>query len=448
MRKKPDSTNGEHVKVERIYVRGGTPLVGAIQVGGSKNASLALMAACLLVDGKTTLRSVPDIRDIHGMAEILRCTGARVRFVGEGDLEIDASGLRVTHVPEELTSQLRGSFYVLGALLARLGAARVAQPGGCQIGARPVDFHIRGLRALGASLRVEGGIVDATVDRLRGARIYLDFPSAGGTTHLMMAAALAKGITVIENAAAEPEVVDVANLLRCLGVRIEGAGTSRVLIEGTERLETDHVYTVIPDRMEAGTYACAAAITRGDVVLENVIPSHMTPVLAKLRDMGVSFTIPGVSEAPGSIRVISPERCRAVDIIAMPHPGFPTDMQQPMAALLSVSEGTAIVSDRVFENRFRYVGELQKMGANVAVEGSSAFIHGVERLQGAAVSATDLRAGAALIVAALGAEGESTISGVEHVDRGYDDLVKKLMHAGADITRIDIETVQKLVSTL
>jgi len=406
------------------------------------------MAACLLVDGKTTLRSVPDIRDIHGMAEILRFIGAKVRFVADGELEIDASGLSSTSVPEELTGQLRGSFYVLGALLARLGAARVSQPGGCNIGARPVDFHIRGLRAMGAAVSVEAGIVDASVGRLRGARIYLDFPSAGATTHLMMAAALAKGITAIENAAAEPEVVDVANLLRCLGVRIEGAGTSRVLIEGVERLQADHVYSVIPDRMEAGTYACAAAITRGDVVLENVIPSHLTPVLAKLREMGVSFVIPGMSEAPGSLRVTSSERCRAVDIIAMPHPGFPTDMQQPMAALLSVSDGTAIVSDRVFENRFRYVGELQKMGANIAVEGSSAFIHGVERLCGAPVSATDLRAGAALIVAALGAEGESAISGVEHVDRGYDDLVKKLMFVGADITRVDLENVQRLVSTL
>jgi UDP-N-acetylglucosamine 1-carboxyvinyltransferase len=434
--------------LEKIYVRGGNPLVGSIRVGGSKNASLALMAACLLVDGKTTLRGVPNIRDLHVMGEILRELGVGVCFSPAGDLEIDASTFSRTSVPEELTGQLRASFYVLGPMLARLGAARVAQPGGCQIGARPVDFHIRGMQALGARLRVEGGIVDAAVDRLRGARIYLDFPSAGATAHLMTAAALAEGVTIIENAAAEPEVADVAHFLRHLGGRVEGAGTTRIRIEGIKRLRADQVYTVIPDRIEAGTYACTAAISRGDVSLENVISSHMVPILAKLRQMGVSLAHEGSPDEPGGVRVSLSHRPRAVDVIAMPHPGFPTDMQQPMAALLSVSDGTSLVTDCVFENRFRYVGELQRMGADIAVEGRSAFIHGVEGLRGASVMATDLRAGAALIVGAIGAEGETVISGVEHVDRGYDSLVKKLVQVGADITRVDLDSVKRLVSTL
>lgn len=434
--------------MERIYVRGGTPLTGTIRVGGSKNAGLALMAACLLVEGKTTLRGIPDIRDIDAMAQLLQAVGAEVRFLPGGDLEIDGSGFRSTRAPEELAGQFRASFYVLGPMLARLGEAHVPQPGGCQIGARPVDFHIRGMEALGARLRVEGGIVHASAAGLRGARIYLDFPSAGATSHLMTAAALAEGVTVIENAAAEPEVADVGNLLRCLGVRVEGAGTSRVLVEGARRLDTGRTYTVIPDRMEAGTYACAAAITGGDLVLENVVPAHLQPVLVKLQDMGVTIQASQPAEAPGTVRVRAARRCRAVDVIAMPHPGFPTDMQQPIAALLSVSEGSAIVTDRVFENRFRYVDELRRMGADIAVEGRTAFIRGVERLQGATVTATDLRAGAALIVAALAAEGESSLSGVEHVDRGYDALVKKLVLAGADITRVDVERVQRLLTTL
>jgi len=401
--------------VERIFVRGGNPLRGSIRVSGSKNSSLAIMAACLLVDGKTVLRNVPDIRDIHTMAEMLQEVGAEVRFSTEGDVEIDASGFNQTSAPEELVRKMRASFYVFGPMLARLGSARVGQPGGCDIGARPVDFHIRGMQALGAYVRVESGVVEGVAEGLRGARIYLDFPSAGATTHLMTAATLAEGVTTIENAAMEPEVADLA--------RFEGAGTSNIQVEGVKRLRTDGDYAIIPDRMEAGTYACAAAITRGDLVLENVVASHLKPVVMKLRDMGVQIhTLDMENDEPGLLRISAPSRTRAVDILAMPHPGFPTDMQQPMAALLALSEGSAMVTDRVFENRFRYAGELQRMGADIRVEGRTAFIHGVDHLSGAQVTATDLRAGASLIVAALGAEGESIISGVEHVDRGYDAL--------------------------
>ena len=435
--------------MEKIYVRGGNPLQGTIRVSGSKNGSLPIMAACLLVDGKTTLHGVPQIADIHTMAEMLREVGAKVRFLGGGAVEIDASGFCRTSAPEELVRKMRASFYVLGPMLARLGSARVAQPGGCDIGARPVDFHIKGMQALGAYVRAEGGIVEACTDGLRGANIYLDFPSAGATTHLITAASLADGVTVIDGAATEPEVVDLANFLRALGARIEGPGTSRVVIEGVRSLRAGCEYTVIPDRIEAGTFACAAAITRGDLILENVIPSHMQPVLVKLQSMGVSVTAINTDPLePGLLRIAMPDRCRAVDIIAMPHPHFPTDMQQPMVALLSLSRGVASVTDRVFENRFRYVGELQRMGADIRVEGRTAFVHGVETLRGASLCATDLRAGAALIVAALAAQGESAISGIEHLDRGYEGMVEKLRQAGADVTRADTDSIARILTAV
>jgi UDP-N-acetylglucosamine 1-carboxyvinyltransferase len=435
--------------VEKIYIRGGSALRGSIRISGSKNSSLAIMAACLLVDGKTTLRNVPEIHDIYTMAEMLQEVGAEVRFRGSGVCEIDASGFCRTSAPEELVRKMRASFYVLGPMLARLGSARVPQPGGCEIGARPIDFHVKGMQALGAYVRTEGGIVEAYSEGLRAAKIYLDFPSAGATTHLMTAACLAAGVTTIENAATEPEVADLGGFLRALGARVEGAGTSTVFVEGMDKLRTGCEYTIIPDRMEAGTFACASAITRGNVVLENVIPSQMQPVLVKLQAMGVSITaLSSNPDRPGLLRISARERCRAEDILAMPHPGFPTDMQQPMAALLCVSRGAALVTDRVFENRFRYVGELERMGADIRVEGRTAFIHGVERLKGAPVMATDLRAGAALIVAALAAEGESVISGVEHLDRGYSGLVEKLQGAGADIVRADVEQMSRVLSVV
>lgn len=428
--------------MDKIYVRGGNPLSGSIRVSGSKNSSLPLMAACLLVKGKTTLHNVPDIRDIHTMAEMLREIGAEVRFSTDGTVEIDATHFSRTNAPEELARKMRASFYIFGPMLARLGEGRTAQPGGCDIGARPVDFHIRGLQALGAYVKTEAGIVEGWTDGLRGNRIYLDFPSAGATSHLMTTATLAQGVTVIENAATEPEVVDLANFLITLGARISGAGTDKVIIEGVAALATDCEYEVIPDRMEAGTYACAAAITRGDLILEKVIASHLDPVLHKLMDMGVEVThLSPDPDVVGSLRISATGRCRAVDILAMPHPGFPTDMQQPMVAVLSVCEGASMVKDGVFENRFRYVSELTRMGADIRMEGRSAFVHGVSHLVGASVTATDLRAGAALIVAALGAEGDTSISGVEHVDRGYDALVEKLQAAGADITRESSERV-------
>lgn len=382
------------------------------------------------------------------MARMLQQVGATVEFKGEGTVVIDGSGFNQTEAPEEMVRAMRASFYVLGPMLARLGKARVAQPGGCDIGSRPVNFHIKGFTALGAELDVVGGIVEGSCRRLRGAKIYFDFPSAGATSHLMAAAALAEGVTTIENAAHEPEIEDLAAFLNSLGAEIEGAGSPTITIRGVAELATGRQHTIIPDRIEAGTFACAAAITRSDLRLENVLARDMEPVLHKLEQMGV--TLSGASthpDAPGVLRVTALERTKTVDVLAMPHPGFPTDMQQPIVSLLSVSEGAAMVTDRVFENRFRWVTELQRMGADIIVDGRTAMVRGVDELQPAAVNCTDLRAGAALLVASLAARGESTISGVEHLDRGYENVVRKLQNAGADIVRADVEDVARLLST-
>jgi UDP-N-acetylglucosamine 1-carboxyvinyltransferase len=404
------------------------------------------MAACLLANGKTTLQNVPDIGDIATMAEMLSCLGAEVSLYPDGTMCIDAARFAATEAPEDLVRKMRASFYVLGPMLARLGAARVALPGGCDIGARPVDYHTRGLQALGAHVKIEHGFVEACAERLTGAPIYLDFPSAGATTHLITAAALAEGVTTIENAAAEPEVIDLANFLIAMGARIEGAGTKKIVIEGVRELRAVQ-YSIIPDRIEAGTYAIMAAITGGDVVIEAVVPDHLTPLLLKLQEAGVSVTpIAEHPEAVGLVRVNASRRLRAVDILAMPHPGFPTDLQQPMVALLAAADGTSVVTDQVFESRFKYVSELQRLGADVRVEGRSAIVRGACHLSGAAVAATDLRAGAALIAAGLAAEGETSISGVEHIDRGYGALVPKLRRIGADVVRYNADRPAQLLT--
>lgn len=425
--------------MEQFFVRGGRPLHGTIRVSGSKNGCLGIMAAALLVKGKTTLHNVPDIRDIYTMVEMLRQVGAEVKFLGNGSVCIDATGFDRTQAPESLVRAMRASFYVFGPMLARLGRAEVSQPGGCEIGARPIDFHLKGMQALGAKVEVNGGIVRGEAARLHGAQLYLDFPSAGATTHLMITSCLAPGKSTIENAATEPEISDLAAFLNHLGARIDGAGSDTINIDGVEELKTDMEFSILPDRIEAGTFACAAAITRGDVVLDRVVPSHLLPVLVKLQDMGVEVLPLDTSEPEqlGRLRVRATARTQCVDILAMPHPGFPTDLQQPIASLLSVSQGTATVTDQVFENRFKYAGELARMGANIRVEGRSAFITGVEKLCGASVLATDLRAGAALVVAALAANGETIVSGIDHIDRGYSGLVEKLRGAGADIVRAD-----------
>jgi len=422
-----------------IYVVGGNRMKGEARISGSKNGMLALMAGALLAKGTTTLENVPLIGDVYTMIEMLRQLGVATRLSGT-TLEIDATDIQANEAPYELVKKMRASFCVIGPLLARLGHARVPMPGGCDIGARPVDFHVKGLQALGAKVAIEHGYVTAETSGLKGADVYLDFPSAGATQHLMTVACLAEGTTRIENAALEPEVVELADLLKAMGAKISGAGagTGTIEIEGVDELHGVR-HTVIPDRMETGTFAVAAAVTQGDIVLVNAVAEHCTAIFQKLQDAGVRV-IPGKD----SVRIIANSRPTAVDIKTMPHPGFPTDMQQPFAAMLSISDGTAIISETVYERRFRYLSELSRMGADVTLEGRTAIIKGVPKLTGAEVSASDLRAGAALIIAGLCAEGRTDISGIEHIDRGYEDIVGKLAALGANIRRTDSEQPMRI----
>ncbi|MDO8684615.1 MAG: UDP-N-acetylglucosamine 1-carboxyvinyltransferase [Armatimonadota bacterium] len=418
--------------MDKLYVTGGTRLEGSVRISGSKNGALAIMAGALLAKGKTVLRNVPKIGDIFTMVETLRSLGAQIEMNGDW-LSIDATNLTSHEAPYELVKRMRASFCVMGPLLARLGRARVPMPGGCDIGARPIDFHVKGIQTLGAYIETEHGCVYAESLKLRGAQIYLDFPSAGTTQHLMTAACLADGVTVIQNAAAEPEVTDLADYLTAMGAKIEGAGTTTVKIAGVDELRGVD-YTIIPDRMEAGTFGIAAAITGGDVTVTHVVPEHLEPFIPKLQDAGARVDV-----RENTIRFRMLERPIATDVMTMPHPGFPTDMQQPMVALLSLADGTSVVTENVYERRFKYISELQRMGADIKQEGRTAIIKGVSQLTGAPVTATDLRAGAALVVAALAAEGKTEIAGTEHIDRGYENLVEKLCSLGADIYRADSE---------
>jgi UDP-N-acetylglucosamine 1-carboxyvinyltransferase len=419
--------------LERIIITGDVPLQGEVCVSGSKNAALAIMAGAVLASEPVILHNLPRITDIYTMMAMLRRLGTVVEFIHPRSLLIDASHISHLEAPHNLVTRMRASFSVTGPLVARFGFAKVPLPGGCDIGARPVDFHIKGLRLLGARVEMDGDFVTAEAARLRGNTIYLDYPSAGATQHLMTAAVLAEGTTVIENAAEEPEVVDLANFLITLGARIEGHGTRRITIEGVSRLRGGE-YTIIPDRLEAGTYAIAAAMTRGKVRIVNANADHMMPVLLKLQEAGVQIE---TDEAGVRVQLQTPPK--AVNIKTMPHPGFPTDMQQPMTALLCVAEGVSIVTETVYERRFRYVQELRKMGADIVQENRTAVVRGVEKLRGAVVEATDLRAGAALVIAGLGAEGETIVEEIHHIDRGYENLVEKLQALGAQIARLSQE---------
>lgn len=415
--------------MEKICVTGGKRLAGEVRISGSKNGTLAIMAGALLAKGPTILTNVPRIGDINTMMELFQQLGVSIRLIGRDAVEIDATNLTYAEAPYDLVKKMRASFCVTGPILARLGRAKVPLPGGCDIGARPVDLHVKGLQALGAKITIEHGYVEAEADRLIGASIYLDLPSAGATQHLMTVAALAEGSTRIENAALEPEVNDLAYLLIAMGAKIKGVGTSTIEIEGVQSLHGVE-YSMLPDRIEAGTFAIAAAITGGDVLIRDVNPEHCSAVFQKLQDTGVKVTSQG-----NQVRIKSSGNHRATDIKTMPYPGFPTDIQQPFAALLSVSEGTSVITENIYERRFRYVSELQRMGADIIQEGRTAIIKGVPRLTGAEVNATDLRAGAALIIAGLEAEGYTEISGVEHIDRGYENIISKLISLGAEVTR-------------
>lgn len=434
--------------MEKIIVRGGNRLSGSVQIEGAKNAVLPVIAASLLAsDGKSVIRDVPALSDVYTINEVLRYLNADVEFT-DNVVTIDASRVLKDEAPFEYVRKMRASVLVMGSLLARNGRARVALPGGCAIGSRPIDQHLKGFEAMGAEVKVGNGFIDARVKgRLVGARIYLDFPSVGATENIMMAATLAKGTTVIENAAKEPEIVDLANFLNKMGAKVKGAGTGTIRIEGVSSLRgADH--TVIPDRIEAGTFMVAAAITGGNVLIKGAVAEHLTSLIAKMEEMGVIF----IEEKEG-IRVIGPEELKATDIKTMPYPGFPTDMQSQIMALLLRANGTSMITETVFENRFMHVEEFRRMNADIKIEGRSVILNGPTNLQGAEVAATDLRAAAALVLAGLTAEGVTRVTELYHLDRGYVDFHKKLQALGADIERVEVASEkivlpQSLVSDL
>lgn len=429
-----------------MQIWGGHPLRGHVKISGAKNAALVIMAGALLCPGDCRIRNVPLLADVDRMGQVLLALG--VRLTRQGDiLDINASEIKTSKAPYELVTQLRASFFAIGAILARLGVAQMPLPGGCAIGARPVDLHVRGLQAMGAEVQIEHGICNAYVPgsskRLKGAKIYLDIASVGATENLMMAATLAEGETIIENAAREPEVVDLANFCNAMGAKIQGAGTSRIIIEGVPKLHSVD-YSIIPDRIEAGTFLLAAAITRSELLLSPVAPEHLIPVIAKLRDIGVTI----IEEKPEHLRILPAESLKATDIETQYHPGFPTDMQAPFMALLTLAEGDSVINESVFENRLRHASELNRLGADIRVKGNAAFVRGVPKLSGAPVLGTDLRASAALVIAGLAAEGQTTIQGLQHLDRGYDRLDVKLQQLGAKILRVGETSDAEIASAI
>ncbi|OKH54316.1 UDP-N-acetylglucosamine 1-carboxyvinyltransferase [Calothrix sp. HK-06] len=417
-----------------LQIWGGHPLQGHVKISGAKNSALVLMAGAILCSEDCRIRNVPMLADVERMSQVLLALGVGVKRDGE-ILDINAKDFATSKAPYELVTQLRASFFAIGSILARLGVAQMPLPGGCAIGARPVDLHVRGLQAMGAEVQIEHGICNAYVPgsnrRLKGAKIYLDSPSVGATETLMMAATLADGETLIENAAREPEVVDLANFCKSMGAKIQGAGTSTITIVGVEKLHSTD-YTVIPDRIEAGTFLTAGAITRSDLLLSPVVPEHLLPVIAKLREMGV----PIIEEGTNSLRIKPADALKAADIETLPHPGFPTDMQAPFMSLMAVADGDSLINETVFENRLRHASELNRLGADIRVKGNIAFIRGVPVLSGAPVIGSDLRAAAALVVAGLAASGLTTIKGLQFLDRGYDRLDLKLLSVGAKIKRV------------
>ncbi len=421
----------------KLLATGGRPLTGRVRAGGRKNSAVAVLPAALLADGVTVIENLPDIQDVWVYAELLRSLGVKVDLGPSGNGEalravVDPGGLTPHSLSEALVKRMRASYYLIGVLLARYGRAEVPFPGGCDIGSRPIDQHIKGFRALGADVRVEKGVVKVRASKLVGAPVYLDVVSVGATVNIMLAATLAEGTTVIENAAKEPHIVDLANFLNAAGAKVKGAGTDVIKVTGVKRLPGGTLHSIIPDEIEAATFMVGAAATGGEVIVENVIPKHLEAVSAKLIETGAT-----VEENGDYILVRGNGRPRPVTVKTLPYPGFPTDAQQQMTALLSVASGTSVITETVHEGRFKHADELRRMGCNITVEGRTAIVQGVERLTGAKVKATDLRAGAALVLAGLMAEGETEISGVEHIDRGYEKVVEKFTSIGADLRRVE-----------
>ncbi|MDO6355822.1 UDP-N-acetylglucosamine 1-carboxyvinyltransferase [Caloramator sp. CAR-1] len=415
----------------KIVINGGRKLSGKVRISAAKNSVLPIIAASLLTGFDCILEDIPFLEDVNVILSVLDSLGVNL-FIdkNKGKLLIKAEDIKSFEPSYELVRKMRASFLVMGPILARFGKVRISLPGGCNIGSRPIDLHLKGFSQLGADINLGHGYVEASCKRLKGAKVYLDFPSVGATENIMMAAVLADGETVIENAAEEPEIVDLASFLNKMGAKIIGAGTDTIKIEGVKELKGT-IHQVIPDRIEAGTYMVAAAITGGEVTIENVIPEHVRSITAKLQEAGIY-----VKEEQNKIKVKANGRIEAVDIKTMPYPGFPTDMQAQFMALLSIADGVSIITETVFENRFMHVNELKRMGANIKIDGRSAVVEGVEKLTGAEVKATDLRAGAALVIAGLIAEGITEVSEIYHIDRGYVDMVGKLKKLGADIDRI------------
>lgn len=423
--------------MEQYIIKGGNPLVGEVVIGGAKNAALGILSAAIMTDGECLIDNMPNVRDTNVLLQAMEGIGARIERKGDNEVvisgkDIDSAGDLI--VDNEYIRKIRASYYLIGALLGKYKKAQVVLPGGCDIGSRPIDQHIKGFRALGAEVKIEHGMIIAQAEQLVGSRIYLDVVSVGATINIMMAAALAQGNTVIENAAKEPHIVDVANFLNSMGADIRGAGTDVIRIKGVEKFH-DTEYSVIPDQIEAGTFMMAAAATRGDVLIKNVIPKHLETISAKLSEIGAQ-----IEESDDAVRVVATQRLCNTQIKTLPYPGFPTDMQPQMAITLGLSTGTSTITESIFENRFRYVEELRRMGANIKmVEGNTAIIHGVEKYTGATVAAPDLRAGAALVIAGLAAEGYTTVTQIGYIKRGYERFDEKLRALGGLIEEVNSE---------
>lgn len=425
--------------LENFVIKGGRELFGEVSISGAKNAAVAIIPAALLADDVVRIENIPNISDVRLIIQILDRMGAGIKMINKNTIEIDSRSVQCQAVPYELASHFRASYYLIGIMLGRFKNAEVAMPGGCDFGVRPIDQHIKGFEMLGAKVETVNGMVCAKADKLVGASIYMDVVSVGATMNVMLAAVLSRGLTVIENAAKEPHIVDLANFLNSMGADVRGAGTDVIKIRGVEKLH-GCTYSIIPDQIEAGTYMVAAATCGGDVLIKNVIPKHLESISAKLEEAGAE-----IIEYDDAVRVTRFKNLTKCNVKTMPHPGFPTDMQPQMAVLLSLAKGTSILSESVWDNRFQYVGQLLRMGADIQVDGKIAVIEGVEKLTGVNVKATDLRAGAAMIIAGLIAEGETTVEDIQYLDRGYEDVIEKFGLLGADIKRVVINDTENTV---
>ena len=420
--------------MEQYAIRGGNPLVGEVEIGGAKNAALAILAASIMTDETVVIENVPDVRDTNVMMQAMESIGAIIERIDRHTVKISGKAIRDLAIEDDYIKKIRASYYLLGALLGKHNKAQVALPGGCNIGLRPIDQHIKGFRALGADVRIEHGLIIAEAEqRLRGGHIYMDVVTVGATIDVMLAASMADGLTIIENAAKEPHVVDVANFLNSMGASVKGAGTDVIRIKGVNKLHGTE-YTIIPDQIEAGTFMFAAAVTKGDVTVKNVIPKHLESISAKLIEIGCE-----VEESDDAVRVVASKPLTHTHVKTLPYPGFPTDMQPQITVALGLSRGTSIVTESIFENRFKYVDELTRMGASIKVEGNTAIIDGVSKYTGAGISAPDLRAGAALVMAGLAAEGDTVIDDIKFIERGYEDFHIKLQSLGAQIEKVNSE---------